>query len=159
MGFSFSKRTNWVDMPKPTNSDYVGPSHCLANKNSSMGVMLSNISRAAVGVPGKADKIIRQASLCTFVSFLTRYFLLRPPAQDTRGYNMIGRIIAVYIHFIIDGFISYVLLTIFLYCINTVVALPVIQVICGFQVSLLSTVTPNSLAFLESLSFVPFIDK
>ena len=66
--------------------------------------MLSNISRAPVGVPGKADEIIRQASLCAFVSFLTRYFLLRPPAQDRHAYDMIGRIIAVYIHFIIDGF-------------------------------------------------------
>ena len=55
-----------------------------------MGVMLSNISRAPVGVPEKADEIIKQASLCTFVSFLTRYFLLRPPAQDTHAYDMIG---------------------------------------------------------------------
>ena len=42
--------------------------------------------------------------------------------------------------------------------INAVVALWVIRVIC-FQVSLLSRVTPNSLASLESSSFVPFIDK
>ena len=69
-----------------------------------MGVMLSSISRAPVGVPGKADEIIRQASLCTIVSFLTRYFLLTPLAQDTHAYDMIGRIIAVYIHFIIDDF-------------------------------------------------------
>ena len=55
-----------------------------------MGVMLSNNSRAPVGVPGKADEIIKQASLCTFVSFLARYFLLRPPAQDTHAYDMIG---------------------------------------------------------------------
>ena len=79
----------------------------LANKNSLMGVMLSSISRAPVGVPGKADEIIRQASLCNFVSFLTRYFLLRPPAQDTHAYDMIGRIIAVYIHFIIDYSLSF----------------------------------------------------
>ena len=78
--------------------------------------MLSNISRAPVGVPGKADLIIRQASLCTIVSFLSRYFLLRPPAQDTHAYDMIGRIIAVYIHFIIDGFIPHVSPTICLHC-------------------------------------------
>ena len=66
--------------------------------------MLRNISGAPVGVPGKAYEIIRQASLCTFVSFLTRYFLLRPPAKDTHAYDMIGRIIAEYIHFIIDVF-------------------------------------------------------
>ena len=95
-----------------------------------MGVMLSNISRAPVGVPGKADEIIKQASLCTFVSyFLTRYFLLRPPAQDTHAYDMIGRIIAVYIHFIIDGFIPHVLQTICLHCVNAVDALRVILVI------------------------------
>ena len=70
--------------------------------------MLSNISRAPVGVPGKADEIIRHASLCTFVSFLTGYFLLRPPAQDTNAYDMIGRIVAVYIHFNKDGFIPHV---------------------------------------------------
>ena len=50
-----------------------------------------------------------------FVSFLTRYFLLRPPAQDTNEYDMIGLIIAVYIHFIKNGFIPYVLPTIFVY--------------------------------------------
>ena len=110
-------------------------------------------------MPGNADEIIKQASLCTFVSFLTRYFLLRPPAQDTQAYDMIGRITAVYIHFIIDGFIPQVLPTICLHCINAVVALRVIRVICGFQVSLLSRVTPNSFASLESSSFEPFIVK
>ena len=94
-----------------------------------MGVMLSNISKAALGEPGNADEIIRQASLCTFVSFFTKYFLLRPPAQDTHAYDMIGRIIAVYIHFIIDGFIPHVLPTICLHCINAVVALRVIWVL------------------------------
>ena len=94
-----------------------------------MGVMLSNISRASVGVLGKADEIIRQASLCTFVSFLTKDFLLKPPAQDTHAYDMIGRIIAVYIHFIIDGFMPHVLPTICLHCIYAVVALWVIRVI------------------------------
>ena len=106
-----------------------------ANKNSSMGVMLSNISTAPVGVPGKADQMIRQASLCTFVSFLASYLLFRPPVQDTYAYDMIGRIIVVYIRFIIDGFISHVLPTICLHCSNAVVALRVIREICGFQVS------------------------
>ena len=72
---------------------------------------------------------------------------------------MIGRIIAEYIHFIIEGFIPHVLPTIFLHCINAVVALRVIGAIFGFQVSLLSRVTPNSLASLESSSFGPFIAK
>ena len=121
--------------------------------------MLSNISRAPVEVPGKANEIIRQASLCTFVSFLTRYFLLRSPAQDTHAIDMIERIIAVYIYFIIDGFIPHVLPTIYLYCINAVVALQVIRVICGFQVSLLSRVTFYSFAPLECSSFEPFIDN
>ena len=121
--------------------------------------MLSNISRAPLGLPGKADQIIRQASLCTFVSFVTRYFLLRPPAQDTHACDMIGRIIAVYIHFIIDGFIPHVLPPSCLHSIHAVVALWVIRVICDFQVSLLSRVTPNSLASLESSNFEPFIDK
>ena len=124
-----------------------------------MGVMLSNISKAPVGVPGKADDIIRQASLCTFVSFLTRYFLLIPPAQDTHAYNRIGCIITEYIYFIIDGFIPHVLPTICLYGINAVVALWGIRVIRGFQVSLRSRVTPNSLASLESSCFEPFNDK
>ena len=79
-----------------------------ANKNSSMGIIMSNISRAPVGVPRKAAEIIRQASLCTFVNFHSKCFLLQPPAQDIHAYNMIGRIIAVYIHFIIDGFIPHV---------------------------------------------------
>ena len=122
------------------------PRTASANKNFSIRVMLRNISRAPVGVLRKADEIIKQASLCTFVSFLTRYFLLRPPAQDTHAYDMIGRIIAVYIHFIIEGFIPHVLPTICLHCIYAVVALRVIRVICVFQVSLLSKVTPNSLA-------------
>ena len=60
-----------------------------------MGVMLSSISREPIGVPGKDDEIITQAILRTFVSFLTKYFLLRPPAQDTHAYVMIGRIRAV----------------------------------------------------------------
>ena len=135
------------------------PRTASANKNSLMGVMLSNIFSTPAGVPEKADEIIWQASLCTFVSFLTRYFLLRLPAQDTYAHDMIGRIIAVCIHFIIDGFIPHVLPTICLHCINAVVALRVIRVICDFQVSLLSKATPNRLAALESSSFEPFIDK
>ena len=124
-----------------------------------LGAMLSIISRAPVGVPGKADEIIRQESLCTFVSFVTKYFFVRPPAQDTHAYDKIGRILAVNIHFIIDNFIPQVLPTICQNCINAVVALRVIRVTCGFQVSLLSRVTPNSLASLQSSSFEPFIDK
>ena len=58
-----------------------------------------------------------------------------PPVQDTHANNMIGRIIAVYIHFIIDGFIPHVLHTSCLRCINAVVALRVIQVICGFKLA------------------------
>ena len=115
---------------------------------------MSNFPRAPVGVPEN-----RQASLCTFVSFLNRYFLLRPPAQDTHAYDMIGRIIAVHIHFIIDGFIPHVVLTICLHCINAVVALRAIRLLCGFQVSLLFRVIPNSLASWESSSFEPFFDK
>ena len=72
---------------------------------------------------------------------------------------MIGRIIAVYIHFIIDGYIPHALPTICLHCINAVVVLRVIRVICDFQVSLLSRVVPNSLASLESSSFESFVDK
>ena len=124
-----------------------------------MVVMLSNIFRAPVGVPRKADEIIRQASISTFVSLLSRYFLFRPPAQDTHAYDMIGRIIAVYTHFIIDGFIPHVLPTICLRCNNAVVTLRVIGIICSFQDSLLSRVTPNSFASLESSTFEPFIDK
>ena len=70
-----------------------------------MGVMLSKISGAPVEVSGKADKVIRQASLCTFVSFLTRYFLLRPPAQKHTCIRHGWHVAAVYIHFIIDGVI------------------------------------------------------
>ena len=73
---------------------------------------------------------------------------------------MIGRIIAVYIHFIIDGFIPHTLPTICLHCINAVVAVRVIRVICGFQVSLLSRVAHNILAHsLESSSFELFVDR
>ena len=110
-------------------------------------------------MPGKADEIIRQASLCTFVSFLTRYFLLRPPSQDTHAYDMIKSIISVYIDFIINGFIPRVLLTIRLHYINAVVALRVIRLICGFQVSLLPREALNSFVSFESSSFKPFIDK
>ena len=46
-----------------------------------------------------------------------------------------------------------------LHCIHAVVALRVNRVICDFQVSLLSRITPYSLASLKSLSFEPFIDK
>ena len=106
-----------------------------AKKSSSMGVMLNNISGAPIGVLGKADETIRQASLCTFVSFLTGYFLLRPPAKDTLAYNIIGLIITVYIHFFVDDFIPPVLPKICQRCINAVAALRLIQVICGSQVS------------------------
>ena len=118
-----------------------------------MGNMLCNISGVPVWVPGKADEIIMQASLCTFVSFRTRYLLLRPPVQDTHACDMIGRIIAVYIHFIIDGFIPHALPTICRDSINAVVALQVIRVIRGFQVSLLSRVVPNGSCFLGKFKF------
>ena len=159
MVFRFLRGSNLVDMPEPLTVILCVHRTASANKNSSMGVMLSSISRAPVGVPGKADEIIWQASLCTSESFFTRYFLLRTPAQDAHAYNMIGRIIAVYIHFIIDGFNPHVLPTICLHCFNAVVVLRVIRLICGFQVSLLSRVTPNSLACLETSSFEPFIDR
>ena len=78
------------------------------------------------------------------------------------AYDIIGPIKAVYIHFIMDGFIPHVLPTVCLHCINAVVASRVIRLICGFLVSLLSRVTPdiaNSLASSESSSFELFIDK
>ena len=59
---------------------------------------------------------------------------------------MIGDITAVHIHFIVDGFIPHLLPTICLHCINAVVALRVIRVICGFHVSMLSRVTPSNFA-------------
>ena len=61
---------------------------------------------------------------------------------------MIGRIIAVYIHFIIDDFIPHVLPTICLRCSNAVVPLRAIRLICGFQVSLLTRVAPTVTALL-----------
>ena len=157
--FVFPKEPIGLTCQNPLTMILYDPRTASANKHSSMGVMLSNISKAPVRVPGKGTEIIRQASLRIIMSFLTRYFLLRPPAQDTQAYDMIRRIIAVNIHFIIDGFFPHVLSTICLHCINAVVALRIIRVICGFQVSLLSGVTPNSLACKESSSFVPFIDK
>ena len=143
--FVFPKEPTGLACQSPLTVILYGPRTASANKNSAKGVMLSNISRAPVRMPGKADKIIRKASLCMFVSFLTRYFLLRPPAQNAHAYDMIGRIIVVYIYFIIDGFIPRVSPTICLHSINAVVALRVFWVICGFHVSLLSRVTPNSL--------------
>ena len=60
-----------------------------------------------------------------------------------------------------DGFILHVLPPVCLHCINAVVALRVIPVLCGFQITYLAvqSITPNSFAFLESSSFEPFIDK
>ena len=75
MAFRFPKGTNSVDMPEPITVILYDPRTASANKN----------SRAPVGVPGKAYEIIRQANLCTFVSFLSRYFLLRLPGQDTHA--------------------------------------------------------------------------
>ena len=98
-----------------------------------MGVMLINIFSAPVGVSRKAYKIIRQESLYSFVSFLTSYFLLRWPAQNTHAYNMIGRIIAAYIHFIIDGFITRVLPKISRHCIYVAVAVRINRVILWFS--------------------------
>ena len=157
--FVFPKELTGLACQSPLTVTLYNSRTASAYKNFSMGLMLRSISKATVGVQGKADEIIRQASFCTFVSFLTRYFLLRPSAQNAHACSMIGCIIAVYIHFILDVFILHVLPTICLHCINAVVALRVIRVICGFQVSLLSRVTPNMLATLESLSFEPFIDK
>ena len=84
-----------------------------------------------------------------------------PPPGYATAYDMIGRIIAVQCVCLFNHkwFYSHNLFTICLHCINAVVALRVIRVICGFQVSLLSRVTPNSLASKESSSFEPFIDK
>ena len=118
--FVFPKEPIGLTCQSPLSVILYDPCTASANMNSSMGVMLSNISREPVRVPGKADEIIRQASICTFVSFLTRYFLLRSPAQDTHVYNMIGLIIAVYIHFITDGFIPRILPTVCLHYINAV---------------------------------------
>ena len=114
MAFRFPQEPTRLTRQSPLTVILYDPRTASANYNSSMGVMLSNISRAPVGVPEKVDEIIRQAKGYTFVSFLTRYFLLRPPAQDTHAYDIIGRIIAEYIHFIIDGFIPHVLPTIYL---------------------------------------------
>ena len=129
MAFVFPKKPIGLTCQSPLTVILYDPRTASADRNFSMGIMLSNISRAPVRVPGKADEIIRQASLCTFVSFFSRYFLLRPPAQDTHAYDMIGCIIAVFIHFIIDGFISHILPTICPNCINAIVALRVIRVI------------------------------
>ena len=107
-------------------------------KNSSMGVMLSNISRAAVGVHEKADEIIRHVNLCTFVSFLTRYFLFRPSAQNTQPYAMIGRICSCVYPFHRRWFYSPRFPKIRVHCINAVVSLRVIRVICGLLVSKLA---------------------
>ena len=68
-------------------------------------------------------------------------------------------IILAYIHFILDDFIPHVLPTNCLHCINAVVALRGNSGNMWFQVSLLSRVTPTSLASWESSSFEPFIDK
>ena len=89
--FVFPKEPTRVTCQTPLTVILYDPRTASANKNSSTRAILSNISRAPVGMPGKADEIIRKASLCSFVSFLTRYFLLRPPAQDTHA-HMIGRI-------------------------------------------------------------------
>ena len=114
--FVFPNEPTRLTSQSPLTVILYDPRTASANKNFSMGVMVSNISRAPVGVLGKSDQFIRLASHCTFVSLLTRYFLLRPPAQDTHVYDMIGRIITVYIHFIIDSFIPHVLPTISLHC-------------------------------------------
>ena len=137
--------------------------HCLSQQKffdrSYVKQYFQNTSRGAK----KADEMIRQASFCSFRSFLTRYCLLRLSTPDTHPYDMIECCIylfhsCVYL-FHHSGFISHVLSTICLYCINTVVALWPIRVICRFQVSLLSRLTPNSFAFMKSSSFGPFNDK
>ena len=123
MAFRFPKGTNWVDMPEPNNSDsvitLVLPQPIRIPQD---GSYLEQYFQSTSRVPGEADEIIWQASLCTFVSFLTRYFLLRPPAQNTHAYDKIECIIAVYIHVIIDDFIPHVLPKIFVHCVNAVVA-------------------------------------
>ena len=126
--FVFAKEPPRLTCQSPLTMVLYDPRTASANKHFSVGVMLSYISGAPVGVLGKADEMIRQASLCTFVSFLLRYFLLRPPALDIHAYDMIGRILVVYIHFIIDGFIPHVLPKICLHYMKTVVALRAIRV-------------------------------
>ena len=95
MLFVFPKEPTELTCQSPLIVILYDSSTASSNKNSSMGVMLNSISKEPVEVPGKGDEIIKQASLRTFVSFLTRYFLLKPPAQDTHAYVMIGRIRAV----------------------------------------------------------------
>ena len=58
MVFRFLKVTNWVDMPWALTVILYDPRTASANTNSSMGVTLSNISRAPVEMPEKADQII-----------------------------------------------------------------------------------------------------
>ena len=62
--------------------------------------------------------VLDSTSALRFCEFPHQMLLLRPPAQDRHEYDMIERIIAVYIHFIIDGFIPHVLPIICLHCVN-----------------------------------------
>ena len=57
------------------------------------------------------------------------------------------------------GFSPHAWPTICLHCNNATVALRAICVMRGFQVSLLSTVTPNNVASLEISSWRPFKSK
>ena len=117
-----------LDGQSPAREILKDPPTASANINSSVGVISSNTSIAPVGVPGNAEDIIKYASLCTFVSFFTRYNLLSPHTQDTLACVKIGRIIAVYIRFMMCGFMPHFLSTICLHCISAAVALRVIRV-------------------------------
>ena len=83
-----------------------------------MGMIVSSISVAFVGLLGNAEKIIRLASLSTLESFFTRYFLFTPPIQDIQANVMTGRITAVCIHRVLVGFNLHALPTICPHCNN-----------------------------------------
>ena len=91
-------------------------------------MIFSSISKAPVGVLGNAEEIMRHASLCTLESFFNKYFLFNPPTYDVHAYVITGRIIAVYIHFMLVGFNPHALPTICLHCNNAAVALRAIRV-------------------------------
>ena len=137
---------------RPTRDYLYEPFSASDNMNSLIGMIFNSTSRAPVGVLGNAEEIMRQASLCTLASFFTRYFLFSPPTQDVHAYVITGRIIAVYIHRMLVGFNPHALPTICLHC-------NVICVMWGFQVSLLSRVTPSSVASVEISSWRPFKRK
>ena len=159
--FVFPKEPTRLTCQSPLTVILYDPRTASANRNSSNGSYVEQYFQRTSRGARKSwwnHQASKSLHLCEFPHQIL-FVETTSPRHTCIWHDWTYHTVAVYSHFIIDGFIPRVLPPICLHCINTAVAFLEIRVIWGFQVCLLSRVTPNSLASLESSSFEPFIYK